>query len=354
MNRIEKLKQQLGAGFGAALVTNGFNRSYLSGMISSAGTIVITEKSATLIIDFRYIEAAKARAKGVEVVLQDNLYEQVREILARDGAKRVHIESETTLAGLARLRKELGDFSLVEDSPLSACIAGLRAVKDGGEVAAIEAAQAITDAAFDHICGFIKPGMSEREVAAELEYFMRKKGADGLAFSTICVAGMKTSMPHGEPDENVIKKGDFVTMDYGALKDGYCSDMTRTVAVGSISDEQRRVYDTVLKAHLAATEAAKPGITGRQLDAVARDIINAAGYEGCFGHGLGHSLGLEIHEEPRASKMCDTPLVDGTIMTVEPGVYLEGRFGVRIENMVLIEGSGCRVLTASPRELIVL
>lgn len=354
MNRIERLKQKLGAGFGAALVSNGYNRSYLTGMMSSAGTVVITEKSATLIIDFRYIEAAKARAKGVEVVLQSSLYDQIRDILSRDGVSSVHIEQQTTLESAALLRKELRDYTLVEDSKLSSYIDELRAIKDEGEVAAIEAAQAITDAAFDYICGYIKPGMSEREVAAELEYYMRKKGADGLAFSTICVAGVKSSMPHGEPDENIIKKGDFVTMDYGALKGGYCSDMTRTVAVGSVSDEQRKVYDTVLRAHLAATEAAKPGITGRELDAVARGIIDDAGYEGCFGHGLGHSLGLEIHEQPRASAACDTALADGTIMTIEPGIYLEGRFGVRIENMVLIEGDGCRVLTASPRELIVL
>ncbi len=354
MNRIERLKQKLGEGFGGAIVMNDFNRCYLSEMMSSAGTVVITERSSTLIIDFRYIEAARARAKGVEVVLQDELFDQIRGILSRDEVKSVMIEQEISVGQLSIVKSELMNYEISESPKLSGAITELRAVKDDGEVARIARAQAITDDAFDYICGFIKPGQSEREIAAELEYFMRKKGADGLAFSTICVSGKKSSLPHGEPDENIVMAGDFVTMDYGALKDGYCSDMTRTVAVGKVSDEQKRVYETVLKAHLAATDAAKPGITGKELDAVARNIINEAGYEGCFGHGLGHSLGLEIHEEPRASSLSNAVLPEGTIMTIEPGVYLEGRFGVRIENMVVLKGDGCEVITKSPRELIVL
>lgn len=354
MNRIEKLRRALPADFEAAVIQHGPNRQYFSRFPSSAGVLVVTPRRAVLFVDFRYIEAAKMKAQDVEVVLMGKVWQQVAELLAAEHAHKVLVEREISLETFHTMRKELPGVEFDDGDAVSGAAIELRAIKEDEEIAAICAAQAITDAAFQHICSFIKEGQTEREIAAELEYTMRRAGADGMAFETICVSGENTSLPHGVPGERKVRKGDFLTMDFGALKDGYCSDMTRTVALGSISAEQQKVYDTVLAAHMAARAAAKAGITGVALDKAARDVIDDAGYKGCFGHSLGHSLGLEIHEEPRASATWDKVLPAGTVITIEPGVYLEGRFGVRIENMVLLTADGCRDLTASPRELIVL
>jgi Xaa-Pro aminopeptidase len=354
MTRIEKLRNQLPGDFGAAMMLNPYNRGYLTEFFSSAGVLLVTQKNAWLIMDFRYIESAKTYAKEVECILMDAAYEQTLALLCQHGIKQLYLEDSMPLSTLSEIQHKMPGLTFHTDETLTKAISRLRAVKEPAEIAAIKCAQAITDAAFEYILGFIKPGQTERQVAAELEYFMRNNGADGTAFSTICVAGVKSSMPHGVPGENVLKKGDFLTMDYGAMKDGYCSDMTRTVAIGSVTDEQKRVYATVLKAHLSAQQAAKPGMSGRALDKVARDIIYQAGFEGCFGHGLGHSLGLEVHENPRASAVYEGQLQAGNIMTIEPGIYLEGRFGVRIENMIVLTETGSENLTRSPRELIVL
>lgn len=355
MNRVQQLRTLMGPDFGAAIIANDFNRCYITHLNTpEAGTLVLTPDKAVLIIDFRYIEVARAGSRDVEVVLQDKLNEQIFDVLKEAGVTKVHLEKETTLETLGTYRKAFSGITLVEDSPLSENIRIMRSVKEEDEIDCIKRAQAITDAAFDHICGFIKPGITERQIAAELEYYLRCNGADGLAFSTIAITGSKTSMPHGVPGDKVVQVGDFITMDYGALKDNYCSDMTRTVAVGKISDEQKKVYDTVLKAHLACFEKAHAGMTGRELDSVARDIIYDAGYTGCFGHSLGHSLGLEIHEVPGANQRNEQPLGEGVIMTIEPGIYLDGKFGVRIENMALLHKDGAENLTNSPRELIVL
>jgi Xaa-Pro aminopeptidase len=356
MTRIEKLRERLPDGFEAALVENRFNRAYLTGFDSSSGLLVITGDRARLIVDFRYIEAARRGVRGdIEVELMADACAQARAVMDACGAARALVESTSSLEAFERLREKMPGISLAGDSALTDAIRDMRAVKDEDEIAAIKAAQAITDAAFGYILGVIKPGLAEREIAAELEYYMRRNGADGLAFPTICVAGAKTSLPHGEPGDYRIKSGDLLTMDFGALKNGYCSDMTRTVAVGDIGDEQKRLYETVLGAHLAAQEAARAGITGRELDAVARVYIEEKeGYKGCFGHGLGHSLGLEIHESPSASPACESLLTPGTVITIEPGVYLKGRFGARIENMVVLREDGCENLTDSERELIIL
>ncbi len=356
MTRIEKLRKALGEGWQAALVMNDFNRAYLCGVDSSAGVLFITNKKAYLVIDSRFIEVAKRGAeKGIEVVLMEKLYDKLAEIAKGENVSEVLIEDETSVGELSKLKKSFkGIKKFVCDGKLSRRIYDLRAVKDEGELSKIRAAQSITDAAFSYILGFIEAGMTERRVAAELEYFMRKNGADGLAFETICVAGKNSSLPHGVPTDNKIKKGDFLTMDFGAKKDGYCSDMTRTVVMGKATKEQEKVYETVLRAHLAAQSAAHPGITGKELDKVARGIIYEAGYEGCFGHALGHSLGLEVHEDPRVSPSGFTPLEAGMLATIEPGIYLEGKYGVRIENMIVFTKDGCENLTKSPRELIIL
>ncbi len=356
MTRIEKLRAALPERFEAALVQKNAHRFYLTGFQSSAGALLITRTDATLFVDSRYDEAAGARAQGVRVERMERLYEQLTARLCAQNIHHLMIENETAVGALASLKKGLREAKLKFDcsNALSGAILRLRQVKDEAELGAVRAAQAITDAAFERILEFIRPGRTEREIAAELEYEMRRRGADGFAFSTIVVSGKNTSMPHGVPGDRPVERGDFVTMDFGAKKDGYCSDMTRTVAVGTASDRMREVYAVVLEAHLRAAGAAKAGVTGGELDAAARGVIEAAGYGDCFGHALGHSLGIDIHESPRASRGSADLFEENSLVTIEPGIYLPGEFGVRIENMVRMLPGGCENLTASPRELLIL
>ena len=354
MTRVDILREKLPQDVCGAIVATATNRAYTSGLQSSAGTLLVLKDAAYFVIDSRYIEVAGKKVQGAEVILQGDLGKQLSELCARHGAKTLLCEQELTLAEYESFKQGIEGVSLCADSRLSDILKGMRAIKSDAEVQLIRAAQAITDGAFSDILSFIKPGVTEKQIAAQLEYYMRSRGADGFAFDTIVVSGENSSMPHGVPGERKVREGDFITMDFGAIKDGYCSDMTRTVAVGQVSEEQKRVYDTVLRAHLQSAAAAKAGMTGKELDAVARDIIYGAGYEGYFGHSLGHSLGMDVHEMPGASPKYDKVLPAGTIMTIEPGIYLAGRFGVRIENMILITEEGSVNLTDSPRELIVL
>ena len=338
----------------AAYFVSGYNLRYMSGMpCSDAGTLIVTKNRAYLIIDFRYIEVAKTACfPGVEVILQGKTYEQVKKILDKEGIVQLLLEDSATLEDLNNLMEHFPERSFVTDSTLSDICRECRAVKRQDELDSIIKAQSITDAAFSNILNFIRPGVTELEIAARLEYEMRKLGSEGPAFSTISITGKNTSKPHGVPGNTAVAPGDFVTMDYGAKFAGYCSDMTRTVAVGDISDRQELVYETVLKAHNEVKKKAHAGMIGKDLDFVARDIINKAGFEGKFGHSLGHSLGLFIHEKPMASPTYEGILPAGAIVTDEPGIYLEGEFGVRIENMILLKEDGCEDLTKSPTELI--
>ena len=237
--------------------------------------------------------------------------------------------------------------------PSGGVIEKLRICKDIDEINTIIAAQRIAEAAFDHILGYINPERTELDIALELEFFMRSHGAKSTSFDTIAVSGSASSRPHGVPRPVKIEKG-FLTMDFGALYKGYCSDMTRTVCIGDPTDEMRRVYDTVLSAQLNALDAYAVGKTGHELDAVARKIIYNAGYEGCFGHGLGHGVGMDIHEAPRVRENHFTPMEVGHVVTCEPGIYLEGKYGVRIEDMVVFTESGAVNITHSPKDLIIL
>jgi Xaa-Pro aminopeptidase len=354
MNRIERLKNRMPRSCQGVIVMSETNREYLVHFLSSAGTLLIFPEQAYFIIDSRYIEAARKKVTGAEVVLQEKLYEQIGELCRKHNVSELQCEKELTLGEYEVLSNRLPDIRILSDGGLSDLIQQQRAIKEPEEVQAICSAQAITDAAFLEILNFIRPGVTEKEVAAELEYYMRKKGADGLAFETIVASGVNGSMPHAVPSDKKIAAGEFVTMDYGAKLEGYCSDMTRTVAVGEITEEQHRIYETVLLAHMTSMEAAKAGVYGDQLDKIARDIIYKAGYEGCFGHSLGHSLGLDIHERPMSTFSRHDLLPAGTIMTIEPGIYVEGKYGVRIENMILITEHGYVNLTGSERELITL
>lgn len=355
MDRIKTLAERLPEGVDAALITSEVNRKYYTGLDTSAGDLIVSRKGATLILDSRYIEVGMKKVTDARVVLmRDDVAEQMNEIFEEYGAENVGIESGyMTVESLTGLRALLR-VNLLDDSRLNDVVLHQRRIKSPEEIEMIHRAQAITDRTFLHMLEVIKPGVSEKDLQLELDYYMLRNGATGLAFDTILAAGANGSMPHAVPSENILKEGDFVTMDFGASYMGYCSDMTRTVALGKISEEQEKVYNLVLEAQLAAEAAVAPGISCRDIDAVARDMIYSAGYEGKFGHGLGHSLGLEIHEMPRFSRLCGELTEEHIVMSVEPGIYLEGQFGVRIEDIVEVTKDGCDIITKSEKKLITL
>lgn len=355
MEHCSALMRMLPEDVDAGLVLSEHNRRYLTGFDSSDGILLLTKTRAVLLMDSRYIEAAREEARGCEVELMQNSAAQMAAFFKEEDVQTVGVEArELPVAELNRFRGLFPDVAFDEGNVLNDAILRLRMIKSPEELDAIRRAQKITDNAYKHILPFLKPGAAERDLALEIEYFMRQNGASGPSFDLIVVSGENSSRPHGVPGARKLRAGDFVTMDTGAVVDGYCSDMTRTVAIGFVTDEMRKVYETTLAAQLAAERALAPGKTGREVDKVARDIIYGAGYEGCFGHGLGHSVGLQIHEEPRLSPSCHVTLESGMMMTVEPGIYLAGRFGVRIEDLVVLADGGCEILTQSPKELLVL
>ncbi|MEG1448427.1 MAG: aminopeptidase P family protein [Oscillospiraceae bacterium] len=355
MTNIQRFAERIPQGIDAVIIGSSVNRFYFLNMHSSAGTLVITREKSYFIIDFRYIELAKKTVKDCEVILQDSLYSQIADILEKHSAKNVGIESGyMTCEEYIIMSSKLSDFNFVLDNNINEIIKEQRSIKTPYEIDCIKKAQDITDKAFTHIIQYIEAGKTDKEVALELEFFARKNGAENVSFDFIVVSGKNSSLPHGVPSDKVIEKGDFITMDFGVLYGGYCSDMTRTVAVGEVSEEQKLVYNTVLKANTEAEKIIKSGLICSGIDKVARDIIAEAGFGENFGHGLGHSVGVEIHEEPRFSPKCDTIIQEGVVMTVEPGIYLEGKFGCRIEDMVVVTKDGCEIITKSPKELIII
>ncbi len=354
MDRLSRLFDSL-SGIDCALITSDINRRYFTGMKSSAGIIAAFPEKAYLLIDFRYIEKARETVKDAEVIELKKLYPQLTELLKKHGARTIAVETENmTVHELSGYTKAFKGFEIDSSDKLSSAINGLRAIKDEGELADIIKAQSIAEKAFDSILDFIRPGVTERRVALELNRVMFENGAEDLSFETIALSGANTSMPHGVPSEKPIQRGEFVLMDYGAVWNGYHSDMTRTVCVGEPTDEMRKVYNIVLEAQLAGINAARPDITGSELDAVSRRYIENAGYGECFGHALGHGVGLEIHEKPLASPGYKNPLKKGEIITVEPGIYIDGKFGVRIEDFVILTENGCRDLTNCEKNIITL
>ncbi len=339
----------------AALISSPSNRFYLTGFPSSAGFAVITQKNAFFLTDSRYFEKAQKTVKYFDVILLKKWFEQLKNILSENRIKLLYLETKSiTFAEFSRYSKELENTAIIEESTLDDLLSEMREVKDEKELQNIRLAQNITDAAFTHILDWIKLGKTEIEVALELEFFMRSNGSQGVAFDTIAVSGKNSSLPHGVPTEKPIQNGDFLTMDFGAKVGGYCSDMTRTIAIGYVTDEQKKIYETVLSAQKSGLAAMRAGITGKHADNAARSIIENAGYGEFFGHSLGHSVGIDIHENPNASPSCNTVFKAGTMMTVEPGIYIPDSFGVRIEDLVFITETGCENLTKSPKELIVL
>ena len=352
MTRLERLFEVF-EGADCVLITSDINRRYFTGMRSSAGVVLAFPDKAYLLIDFRYIEKARATVTDAEVIEMKKLYPQLMELFAKHNAQSVAIESEImTVKELNAYEHFFTDIHFVHNDSLSNAIASLRITKDDEEIACIQKAQEIAEKALDEVMSFIKAGVTEREIALELNRLMFAYGAEDLSFDTIVLSGANTSMPHGVPSDKKIEEGEFVLMDFGAVYNGYHSDMTRTVCVGEPTEEMKSVYDTVLQAQLAGLEAAKAGILGSELDKVSRDVIEQAGYGECFGHSLGHGVGMEIHEKPNASPNYKLPLNDGAVVTIEPGIYIAGKFGVRIEDFVILTENGCKNLTKSAKNLI--
>lgn len=324
-------------------------------MKSSAGMLLIFKECAYLIIDFRYIEKARNTVKNCTVMEQENLTEQINSLMKKHNAKSLAVESmDMTLSRMSFLEKKFPDIEFIKSDELSNNIYDMRTIKSTEEIEKIHKAQKIAEKAFDEILGFIRPGVTEREIALKLDNCMLENGAEGLSFETIALAGANTSMPHGVSGNYKVKNGDFVLMDFGAVYDGYHSDMTRTVCVGQPSEKMGKIYDIVLKAQLEALKKVKSGITGSELDGYARDIIDESGYGDFFGHSLGHGVGMEIHEFPTASSKSETILKENMVVTVEPGIYLPGEFGVRIEDFVVVTENSHQNLTNCPKKLIIL
>ncbi len=354
INRLHELRAAVAAaGLDALLILRPENRAYITGFTGSAGWVAVTAEKAYLITDFRYIEQATQQAPHFEIVRQTAdagvvLAEKMQEL----GLKRLGFERDyVTVALYDGLKAALAGVELI---PTNQMVEELRQVKDAHERDLMQRASEIAEHAFLHILNLIKPGISEREIALEMEHYMRKLGADGLAFDTIVASGTRSSLPHGRASAKLIAKGDFITMDFGALYQGYCSDMTRTVVVGQPSDKQREIYAIVLDAHMQALNAVRPGPLGREIDAIARQVISDKGYGEFFGHGLGHGVGKVVHEGPSCGARGETALRPGHVITIEPGIYIPNWGGVRIEDMVMVTEDGFHNFNRTSKQLIIL
>lgn len=334
-----------------ALIVSPESRRYFTGFNASDGFLFITKSGSVFLTDSRYIEAAKNKIICCEVEEQKG---KLMDYAKRFNCKVLAVEADRlTVTQLKNLRKALHGIKLTTVAT-DKIIDSFRAVKNEAEIENICKAQRIAEAAFDHILGFIKVGVTEKEVALELDHYMLSHGADGLSFETIAISGANTSKPHGVPTDKKIEHGDFVTMDYGAVVNDYHSDMTRTVAVGAASDEQKKIYKIVFEAQLAVLRVLKNGVKCSDADKAARDVITEAGYGEYFRHSTGHGVGIEIHEKPFISPKSTATLRSGNVVTDEPGIYIPGKFGVRIEDMALITENGCKNLTKAPKELIII
>lgn len=355
---IQKLQQKIGNKADGIIITSEENRRYFTSFHSSNGILIVTKKDALFLTDSRYIEAAENTIKNCRVAEMKKLKEQVPEIVKELGLShkvlpKFLVESEKmNVSYLKYLRSTFKRFRL-STVGTDEIINSLRIVKNQYELDCIIQAQRIAEKAFDNILNFIKPGVSEKDIALELDYFMLKNGAESLSFDTIAVSGKKSSMPHGVPDGKLIEKGDFITMDFGAVVNGYHSDMTRTVCVGEPSDKQREIYNIVLTAQESALSVIKAGVNAKTADSAARDVIKNAGYGEFYRHATGHGVGIEIHEAPVVAGNPKTVLQAGNVVTVEPGIYIPDEFGVRIEDMVYVTDDGCINLTKSPKNLII-
>ncbi|WP_226667584.1 M24 family metallopeptidase [Metabacillus litoralis] len=335
------------------LITSNYNRRYMTGFTGTAGIAVISEDRAVFITDFRYTEQAAKEIDGFEIVQHTgSIVEEVAKVVEELGIKKLGFEQDhLTYQSYSLYHNALKNLEFI---PVSGAVEKLRLIKSSAEIKILKEATEIADAAFKHILTFVKTGIKEIDVANELEFFMRKNGAVSSSFDIIVASGYRSALPHGVASNKEIEKGDFVTLDFGAYYKGYCSDITRTFAVGEPSDELKKIYATVLEAQLRGMNGIKPGMTGKEADALTRDYIKEQGYGEYFGHSTGHGLGMEVHEGPALSFKSDTILETGMVVTVEPGIYVAGLGGVRIEDDTVITETGNESLSHSPKDLIIL
>ncbi|MEG2644529.1 MAG: aminopeptidase P family protein [Enterococcus sp.] len=353
IRRIEKLRALMTEDMiDGYLVTSPANLRYLTNFTGTAGVAFITQEQAYFITDFRYMEQANNQTQGLTILQHQG--DIVGEII------RLVESQQISVFGFEDAFLTVAEYSVFEEvidaelAPASGLIESLREQKDDAEIAIIEKACAIADEGFQHVLKMIRPGMTEIEVANQLDFFMRSLGASGTSFETIVASGAHSALPHGVASEKVIEQGDMVTLDFGCVYQGYVSDITRTFAIGDPGQELKDIYQIVLGAQQKVIDAAKAGVTGAQLDAIARDFITQAGYGEAFGHSTGHGIGMEIHEGPNISRSNEDELMIGNVITDEPGIYIAGLGGVRIEDDLLILAEGNRILTQSPKELIIL
>lgn len=361
LSRLELLRACMGVDqVAAAIITRSANVSYITGFDGlddheDPHVAVVTTSSATLFTDSRYDEVAAAQAADTGWRVErpaypyiDSVADRVRQQIGSHAA--VAVEDTVAHRVFAAWSKALHPLTV---RPTDGWIERIRATKDAVEIDRITRAQAIADEAWSHMLGWLSVGQTEREAAMELEFALRRLGADSVAFPSIVASGPNGSRPHAIPGERAFERGDLVTFDFGAKVDGYHSDMTRTVAIGEVSDARRHIYDTVLAANRAGVRAVRAGATGAEVDAAARDVISAAHMGEYFGHGTGHGVGLAVHEHPSIAPRSEWVLEAGMVITVEPGIYVPGEAGVRIEDLVVVTDDGAQVLSASPRELYV-
>lgn len=338
----------------AVLIFKPENRRYLTGFASSLGYLLMTEGENYLFVDGRYYEAALCSANNCKVLLTESIYNQINSIIADKQISKLLIETENEICFLNTLKKHIS-AKIVPSAALSERISIMRSVKNSEEIKSVCEAQNIAEKAYYDLLSYIKVGMTEREIAAFLEYRMKLYGSENEAFDTIAVSGKNSSLPHGVPTDKPVYAGEFITLDFGAKINGYCSDMTRTVAVGFATDEMQEVYNTVLNAQLNAEKTVKAGVICSDVDNAARSVIESAGYGKYFTHSNGHGIGLEVHEIPTISFRNDkTRLRAGQLISNEPGIYIPQKFGVRIEDMLFVKKLGCKNLTKAPKNLIIL
>lgn len=353
MTRLEKIESKLNElELDAVIIRGEINRRYLSGFTGSNAYLYISKTTKKFLTDFRYLEQASKQCPDFDIIdyMKDGLENTINAIIEQDNAKKLGFEdSVLTFKDYMILKEGLKSVKLV---PIGDIVEQIRMVKDEQELECIKKAASIGDMAYEHILTFVKPGVTEKEIALELETFMKKNGAEKLSFDTIVASGIHSSLPHAEPTDKKIEDGDFVTLDFGCVYKGYCSDMTRTFVVGKASEKQKEIYNTVLEAQEKSLAVIKAGCIGKEVDKIARDIISDKGYGDYFGHGLGHCVGLFIHEEPRLSPKDENVFKENMVVTVEPGIYIPDFGGVRIEDLVCVTKDGIINFTSSPKQLV--
>ncbi|GGB50827.1 M24 family metallopeptidase [Fictibacillus barbaricus] len=354
MRRIEKARELFETfDIDALLVTSSSNRFYLSGFKGSSGVLLITKEDAILVTDFRYKTQAAEQAEGYRVVMHTApIPQEIAKLSKELSFGKLGFEQDNVTYSTYRTYENQLNTDETELVPVTGLIEKLRLIKDESEIKIVKDAASIADAAFSHIIEFIRPGLTEREVSNELEFFMRKNGATSSSFDIIVASGYRSALPHGVASDKIIETGELVTLDFGAYYKGYCSDITRTVAIGSVSDELKEIYQVVYDAQMLGMKGIRPGMTGKEADALTRDYIVSKGYGDYFGHSTGHGIGLDVHEGPALSMKSDTILEPGMLVTVEPGIYVSGLGGVRIEDDALITKDGNESLTSSTKSLL--